>query len=551
MNRAALLAALASMLVAGAPPGAAQAAAKPVSAAQAQRLALGTAPFQREHRRHPGSYAQAKRKDAARWEVNLWARARPHRPDPQLGQAYVRRSDGRVLEVWTGPQVAWTMARGYPGAFGRAANNPWLWGVLALLFVLPFIDPRRPLCWRHADLVALTAMSFSYAAFNDAHLDLSVPIADGVLAYLLVRLLCVGLRRAPVAVRAFRPRVPWQVLAAGVLFLLGLRVGLNVLDGNVIDVGYASVVGADKIDHGRALYGAFPSDIRQGDTYGPLMYLAYTPFEAIWPWHDRWDDLAAAHAAAATFDIGCTGLLFLLGRRLGGIRLGVLLAYAWVAYPFTLLATNSGTNDALPALLVLAALVAAGKPFGRGLFAAAAGLTKFAPLPLLPLLASHGLGGLPLRERVRPLILFIGGCGIALAVAALVVLPHSSLADMWDRTIGYQTGREAPFSLWGLYGGWWTGVQVALGGVAVLLAAALPFVPRRDDVVGLAALSAALLVAFQLVTNYWFYFYLLWALPAVFIALLGRELLPRAAVMPEPAPTLAQAHPLAAALSSG
>ncbi len=65
---------------------------------------------------------------------------------------------------------------------------------------------------------------------------------------------------------------------------------------------------------------------------------------------------AAAHAAAGVFDVACVVLLFLIGRRMRGTSLGVVLAYAWVTFPFTIYATNSGTNDALPAALVLAAI---------------------------------------------------------------------------------------------------------------------------------------------------------------------------------------------------
>ena len=65
-----------------------------------------------------------------------------------------------------------------------------------------------------------------------------------------------------------------------------------------------------------------------------------------------------------------------------------MLAYAWAAYPFTLYAMNCNTNDALVAALVLAALLAAGSPVGRGAFVALAGLTKFAPLALAPLFAT-------------------------------------------------------------------------------------------------------------------------------------------------------------------
>ena len=42
-----------------------------------------------------------------------------------------------------------------------------------------------------------------------------------------------------------------------------------------------------------------------------------------------------------------------------GPTLGIALAYAWVAYPFTLFALESNANDTLVAVLVLAALLAA------------------------------------------------------------------------------------------------------------------------------------------------------------------------------------------------
>ena len=51
---------------------------------------------------------------------------------------------------------------------------------------------------------------------------------------------------------------------------MGVRVGLNVADSGAIDVGYASVVGADRIAHGEPIYDNFPDDVSQGDTYGPV-----------------------------------------------------------------------------------------------------------------------------------------------------------------------------------------------------------------------------------------------------------------------------------------
>ena len=358
-----------------------------------------------------------------------------------------------MTEAWTGPQVAWGMARGYPGAFGRSVNSPWIWVTLCVLFVVPFVDVRRPLRLLHLDLLMLTGFSVSLAFFNDANLGLSVPLSFVPLAYLAVRLAYIGLRRTPAAAPPLRLLVPWQALALLTLFLVGLRIGLNMIDGNVIDVGYAGVIGADKLAHGRELYGAFPNDNAQGDTYGPLLYLAYVPFELVWPWVGRWNDLPAAHAAAGVFDAACVVLLFLIGRRIRGTELGVVLAYAWVAFPFTIYATNSGTNDALPAALVLAAIYAAGSPFARGALGMAAGLTKLAPLALLPLLASHGLRAGARCAAARPVPRGRRARAAASRRRSSCGAPTRRRSRIAPSAI--QAGRDAPFSVWGYYGGGW------------------------------------------------------------------------------------------------
>src|SRR4029077_11307183 len=79
--------------------------------------------------------------------------------------------------------------------------------------------------------------------------------------------------------------------------------------------------------------------------------------------------------------------------------LAVALAYAWVSYPFTLFALESNSNVTLVAVFILAALLFASSPPVRGVFAALAGLTKFAPLALAPVLATHGLFTEPAEAR--------------------------------------------------------------------------------------------------------------------------------------------------------
>ena len=54
-----------------------------------------------------------------------------------------------------------------------------------------------------------------------------------------------------------------------------------------------------------------------------------------------------------------------------------------------------------------------------------------------------------------------------------------------------------------------------------LLALIVAFVPRRRDVVTVAALGAAVLIALQLGVTHWFYLYIVWFFPLVMVAVLG------------------------------
>ncbi len=204
-----------------------------------------------------------------------------------------------------------------------------------------------------------------------------------MLLYLLGRSLWIGLRGRGEGLRPVWP-VAWMVVAA--LFLMGFRVGLNVADSGAIDVGYAGVVGADRIAHGEPIYDNFPDDISSGDTYGPVNYLAYVPFEPIWPWSGEWDDLPAAHGAAILFDLAVFTFLILLGIRIRpgpeGQRLAATLAFGWAAYPYTAYALESNSNDSLVAALLLATLLLAAKPLARGALLATATWAKFVAAPL-------------------------------------------------------------------------------------------------------------------------------------------------------------------------
>ena len=88
-----------------------------------------------------------------------------------------------------------------------------------------------------------------------------------------------------------------------------------------------------------------------------------------------------------------------------GRRLAATLAFAWAAYPYTAYALESNSNDTLVAMLLVATLVLLARPAARGALAALAGLTKFAPLVLAPMLATYRPAGprphRDLRRRIR------------------------------------------------------------------------------------------------------------------------------------------------------
>ena len=388
------------------------------------------------------------------WQVGFYT------GDRELVLVVVDDATGAITESWTGYQVAWQMARGYPGAFGRKINAPYVWLPLCALFACGLWDWRR---WRrlaHLDLAMLLAFGVSHYFFNRADIGVSVPLVYPVLVYLLARMAWIGFRGRG---EGLRPSLPTGWLALGVIFLLSFRIGLDVTDSNVIDVGYSGVIGADRAIHGKPMYGegAFPADNASGDTYGPANYYAYVPFELAWPWSGTWDDLPAAHAAAIAFDLMAVAGLFLLGRRIrpgpAGARLGVILAYAWAAYPYTAFALESNSNDTLVAVLVIGALLLVGPAIDPG------------------------------------------------------------LGTFWQRTITYQANRSSPFSIWGQTNLGWLHTTVEV--LTVALALAVAFVPRRRDLRQVAALAATVLIATELCADHWFYLYIPWFFPLVAVAL--------------------------------
>ena len=496
------------------------------------------------------------------WTVHVWSGAAG-----EVAQGKVDDASGAVTEAFTGPQVAWGMARGGPGAFGgKKINSKPIWLGFCAIFLLGLADLRRLWSLRNLDLLVLLGFTASLWYFNRGDIFTSVPLAYPPLLYLLARTLWVGIRGRG---SPTRPVWPVWLLVAATVFLAGFKVGMNVEASNVIDVGYAGPIGAERIVHeGKAPYGHFPvegnlkacglpdasGEIRDriqtngrcesanptGDTYGPVSYESYIPAYLLFGWSGKWDKLPTAHATAILFDLLCILGLGLVGLRFGGARLGATLAFAWAAYPFTQYVSSSNTNDSiLPAFLIFGFWLAA-SPVKRGVFCALSAWTKFAPLIVAPLWMTY-----PDWREIRPQARFVAGFAVATLAAFSILLlePHPihAVGTFWDRTFRPQIHRESPFSLWDWRQYHAKGipdlhrVQQALEVLLVIGAVAAAFLPRRKSPLQLAALTAALLIGFELVLTHWFYLYIPWFFPFAAFALFAptREPEPRVEAPPE------------------
>ena len=173
------------------------------------------------------------------------------------------RPDGAVTEAWTGPQVAWGMARGSParsaardqrpGSGARSASSSCSDSATGNGRSRSAISTSSSFCRRRCRSGPSTRAVFA-----------AVPLFYPCLVWVVLRGIRIGTqnRGTPGA-----PRWPVWVLIAATIFLVGFRVGLNIERSNVIDVGYSGVIGAERIVHGQAPWGNFPQETtkRNGD----------------------------------------------------------------------------------------------------------------------------------------------------------------------------------------------------------------------------------------------------------------------------------------------
>ena len=344
-------------------------------------------------------------------------------------------------------------------------------------------------------------------------------------------------------------------MTAAVVGLLVLRLAGNLADSGVIDVGYAGVIGADKIGDSNPIYdNSFPDDNPTGDTYGPANYFAYVPFEQIFPWSGSWDDLPAAHAASIFFDLVTVAGLFALGLALvrrrtgdrprtttiptpprpsprgGRIRrrlatwfpdrranvVGLTLVFAWVAYPYTAFAMQGNSNDELISALLVWSLAAFASPFARGSPAGHRDDGEVRHPAARPAVRHRRARDPPARSRataagmLKPMLIFTVAFALLRRPPARLPGRRPRAAEFWDRTVKSQLDRESPFSIWGQADLEWLHTLVKAG--VVVLGVARGVLPVAPHLIQIAALSAALIIGVETHARAWFYLYIPWFL---------------------------------------
>lgn len=408
---------------------------------------------------------------------------------------------------------------GTPPTGSPLAHHALVWGLLVALLIAALAGaPWRAI--RTLDAVALALSVAAAWAYNEAFVAATLWIGVIVLAYLGVRCCQVALGGGSEPIpSAIDPRLA-RAMALGCGALVAI---VSLTSPGESDVAFASMAGGTLLTDGISPYGRMPSEVLHGDTYPILNYLIHVP-AALWlPVRDSFSDMTGALFVAVAAALVAAWGIHRAARPWGesGAWRHVL---AWFAFPPTLMAASSGTND-----LAAAAAVAAGLGLfvhaGRAAAVLAAGAwIKVAPAAVLPL----WLARRDLPRGLAAVVAVSAGC-----IAVLIAVDGPGAVRAMLEAIGFQAERGSLYSIWSQLDASWlqTPAQAALAG---LVAGATVLVARssevRRDPVRLAALAGAILAALQLSAGYWTFAYLPWLLPPLLLALFPfRHDLPRAA----------------------
>ena len=359
------------------------------------------------------------------------------------------------------------------------------------------------------------------------------------------------------------PVWPVWLLAAATVFTAGFRIGLNVRASNVIDVGYSGVIGADRIAHGQVPYGHFPVETRQGVRAGRRRRRDSRPRpdeRALRVGQPAGRHLRAGRLRGVPARLPRARLDRQVGRPArGALRLDrlrpALPARARAGRP-ALRRHAAGGDARLRLGRVSVHAVRLELEHERRAAAAVSDLGLLArQLARRPRRVHRALGLDEVRATAaRAALGLVSGTSPAADARLRRRLPARKPGGVLDpgarrppvraprtssgsaRSPGSSTA-SSPFSIWD-WRQYHAGLpdlhilQRVLEGALLVGAVAVYFVPRRKSPLQLAALTAALLLGFELVLTHWFYLYLPWFFPFAAFAVLaaGR----RAASRPRP-----------------
>jgi hypothetical protein len=443
------------------------------------------------------------------------------------------------------------------------AYQPAVLLLLGALFVLlTGVTPLRRM--RNLDVAAVISLVVPVVLLQYRYVSASVISAAPALIYLLIRLSSrvLGSAQPPASATATSlfDRFTSRLRAGQRVRLLRLVLGavavilimVSVSSPDPVDVITAVMEGATKLVHGVLPYNHMPGDVLHGDTYPVLSYLLYTPLAAAAPVNSTWDNVDGALAIAAFVALAVAGGLFraVAGRRVARPRppeaeiAGLRAALVWLSFPPLLITASTGTTDVvLAAMLLFAVLLWRSPAASSGLLAMAAWF-KLAPAALVPVWLA------PLRGR-RLLSAVASMAAVSAAMlGVLVAVGGIGGPEAMIRSVGYQFSRGSPQSVWSALG--LAGVQpLAQAATLALIAAFALHLFLRPALAlereRMAAAAGAVLIAAQLVTDYWAFLYLVWVVPLLALTLLGAPVAQTASdVATEKAPRIGSLVPVAA-----
>ncbi|QDV40974.1 hypothetical protein Enr13x_08120 [Stieleria neptunia] len=233
-----------------------------------------------------------------------------------------------------------------------------------------------------------------------------------------------------------------------------------------------------------------------------------------------WTILAKVLAISAHLAI-IVGLVLIGNRHFGNLRSGVGCALLYLMLPYTAQMTGR-VDHALPAALLLWAVLNYRRPVFAGIFLGLAAGLVYYPLFLLPLWCSFYW-----QRGVRRFAI-----GVIVTLAILVMLltfgGTDSLVDHLRRMFGLFLPTKEPRGIWGL--GWdprWRLPVIVAFGILSTLFAAWPSPKNLGTLIGC---SAAVMVAVQFWHGYGGGLYIAWFLPLLLLTIFRPNLQDRVAL---------------------